>query len=179
MSFVLLLRQLVVALLLLVLLLRRPLVLLSFRLVVASPLGAPPSRCFVVSSCHPLLSRRTSWLSHPCWAALPSSHRASWLLHCLTLRPPLFPSLCRPSSPCQHLAAVNHRCHQTPSNAAAAIKHQKLYLLSTVVTAAVHCHRQTPRDTFVHRRHQTLLPAVATRHHWCQSPSSSRNCLSA
>jgi hypothetical protein len=74
---------------------RCPLVLLSRRLVVASPLDAPPSRRLVVSACRLLLSRRASWLScHHLLSsshctALSSSHRAGWLLRCLSLRCPL------------------------------------------------------------------------------------------
>ena len=72
-----------------------PLVLSSRRLVVASPLDAPPSRRLVVSSCHLLLSLCTSWLSgrhllssSRCNTLL-SSHRAGWLLRCLSLHRPL------------------------------------------------------------------------------------------
>jgi hypothetical protein len=74
---------------------RRPLVLSSRRLVVASPLDVPPSRRIIVSLCHLSLSRRASWLScHHLLSssrctALSSSHRAGWLLRCLSLRRPL------------------------------------------------------------------------------------------
>jgi len=71
---------------------RRPLVLLSHRLVVASLLDVPPSHCLVISLCCLSLSRRASWLLHHhllsssrC-TALSSSHRAGWLLRCLSLR---------------------------------------------------------------------------------------------
>jgi len=75
---------------------RRPFVLSSRRLVVASPLVAPPSRHLIVSLCRLSLSHRASWLSHHyllsssrCTALL-SSHRAGWLLRCLSsLRRPL------------------------------------------------------------------------------------------
>jgi hypothetical protein len=72
-----------------------PLVLSSRRLVVASPLDAPPSCRLIASSCHLSLSRRTSWLLHhhllssSCCTALSSSHRAGWLLRCLSLHRPL------------------------------------------------------------------------------------------
>ena len=39
-------------------------------------------------------------------------------------------------------------------------------------------HRQMPTSNFVHHSCQTLTPAVATRHHSCQFPSSSRHRLS-
>jgi hypothetical protein len=87
--------QLVVTSPLLILSLRRPLVLSSRRLVVASPLNAPPSRCLVVSLCHLSLSCRASWLSHhhlsssSRYTALSFSHHAGWLLCCLSLRLPL------------------------------------------------------------------------------------------
>ena len=74
---------------------RRPLVLSSRRLIVASPLNAPPSRCLVVLSCRLSLSHRARWLSSHhlllsshC-TALSSSHRAGWLLCCLSLCRPL------------------------------------------------------------------------------------------
>ena len=77
--------------LLVLLLLHRPLTLSLCRLVVASPLGTPPSRHLVVSLCRLLLSHCISWLLHHnlltssrCTALL-SSHRAGWLLHCLSL----------------------------------------------------------------------------------------------
>jgi len=73
---------------------RCPFVLLSHRLVV-SPLDVPPSRCLVISSCCLSLSCRASWLSRhhllssSCCTALSSSHRAGWLLRCLSLCRPL------------------------------------------------------------------------------------------
>jgi len=74
---------------------RQPLVLSSRRLVVVSPLDAPPSCPLVVLSCRLSLSCRASWLlrhhllSSSCCTALSSSHRAGWLLRCLSLRRPL------------------------------------------------------------------------------------------
>jgi hypothetical protein len=53
------------------------------------------SRCLFVSSCRLSLSRRASWLLRhhlllsSCCTALSSSHRASWLLCCLSLHRPL------------------------------------------------------------------------------------------
>ena len=88
-------RQLVVALPLAVLSLHLPLVVLSRQLVVTSPFDEPTSRHLIVSLCHLSLSRRASWLSHhhllssSCCTALSSSHRAGWLLCCLSLRRPL------------------------------------------------------------------------------------------
>ena len=70
---------------------RCPLVLSLCRLVVVSPLDAPSSHRLVLSSCPLLLSRHASWLlrhhllsSSRC-TALSSSHRAGWLLCCLSL----------------------------------------------------------------------------------------------
>jgi hypothetical protein len=74
---------------------RRPLILSLRRLVVASPLDAPPYHRLIVLPCRLSLSRRISWLSRHhllsssrC-TALSSSHRAGWLLRCLSLRRPL------------------------------------------------------------------------------------------
>jgi hypothetical protein len=50
--------------------------------------------------------------------------------------------------------------------------------LSSTATAAIHHHRQTPTPTFVHHCHQTMTPAVATCHRWCQYPSSPHHRLS-
>ena len=74
---------------------RRLVVSSSRRLVVSS------SRRLVILSCHLLLSRRASWLLHHylsssshCHCTAPSSsHRAGWLVHCLSLCRPIFLSL--------------------------------------------------------------------------------------
>ena len=86
--------QLVVALPLAFLLLRRPLVLLSRRLLLRLSMRRP---LVVSSSCCDVLSlspHRASWLLHHLLssyrcAALSSSHHANWLLCCLSLRRPL------------------------------------------------------------------------------------------
>ena len=86
---------------------RSPLILSSRRLVVASPLDAPPSRCLAVSLCHLLLSRRASWLSYhhllssPHCTALLSSHHAG--CNVVVALPVLVP----PSRP---LVIVHHHC---------------------------------------------------------------------
>ena len=74
---------------------RCPLVLSPRRLVVVLPLDALPSHHLVISSCRLLLPCHASWLSHHHFlsssrhTALLSSHRAGWLLRCLSLRRPL------------------------------------------------------------------------------------------
>jgi hypothetical protein len=82
---------------------RHPLILSSRWLVVTSPHDALPSRRLIVSSCRLSLSCRAAsrclvaqagcpaiifLLSSGC-TALSSSHRAGWLLRCLSLRRPL------------------------------------------------------------------------------------------
>ena len=82
---------------------RRLVVSSSRRLVVSSSrrLVVSSSRRLVILSCHLLLSRRASWLLHHylsssshCHCTAPSSsHRAGWLVHCLSLCRPIFLSL--------------------------------------------------------------------------------------
>ena len=82
--------QLIVAWPHVVLSLRHSLVVLSCQLVVTSPLDTPPSLCLVVLLRRLSLSRRASWFSHHHFSsssrciALLSSHRAGWLLRCLS-----------------------------------------------------------------------------------------------
>ena len=102
---------------------RRPLVLLLRRLVVASPLDAPPSCRLVVSLPCLSLPCRASWLSRHhllpssrC-TALSSSHRAGWLLHCLAATAAIHRHLQTPTPtfvhrPCQILTptiTTHHR----------------------------------------------------------------------
>ena len=100
---------------------RHPLVLSSRRQVVASPLNVPPFRCLVVLLCRLSLSRCASWLScHHLLSSsrcttLSSSHRAGWLLRCLSLRLPLVLLSSRHSpSPTPSNAVERCCCHRTP-----------------------------------------------------------------
>ena len=148
---VFLLCQLVVALPLVILLLRHPLVVLSRRLVAASPLEAPPSCRLAVLLCHPLI---VSWrqlvvttslivLSFCCPLVLSSC----WLVVALPLFVP-------PSSPLvvPAIFALPLPCHSpstTPSN--------------TTATAAIERHLYCPP--------LPQLPSIATVK--CQCPPSS------
>ncbi len=89
-------RQLVLAYPLVILSLRRPLILSSRRLVVVLPLVAPPTHVIVAPPSHPLFEPADCCIASCCCATLSTSHRAGWLLCCLSLLRPLVLSLCRP-----------------------------------------------------------------------------------
>jgi hypothetical protein len=139
---VVLLHQLVLTSPLAVLSLRGPLVLSLHRLVVASCLDVPPTSPFIASPSHPLRAPADCHIaSHR--TTLSSSHRAGWLLHCLSLHYPLVLSLRRlvvelsfllpPSRPLvmppSHRAGWLLRClHPTlpsPSNAIERHRHRR------------------------------------------------------
>jgi hypothetical protein len=168
----------------------RPLVLSLCRLVVASPLDAPPTCPLVAPPSHPLSAPADCRITSCCpLVALPSrpfimpagccivspcvtllsSHRAGWLMSYLSLCHQLVLSLCRPlTAPAGcFVASIKHcRRHQMPSNATATAA-----TAATVAAAAIvdrhlrHCtivHCQRKRQQQHHHQHANGSTNVKT-----------------